>query len=192
MRAAQRLVVVVGGPGSGKDVLVQGVHDLGGRYAQVVPKHTSRHRRLDDGAEVICCDDESYDLEGCDLVYELHDNRYGLKIDGIWEGLRRGLSQVVVMSEAGAINRLRREFGEMVLLLYIHSNVKPDEFEREVSGFGDRRFVEQRKRDYALAFELFMSNFGAFRHVLIYSEAREDLYDQIFRLFRAYDLGLLR
>lgn len=184
-----RFVVIVGGPGSGKDFAIQAMNDLGAQHAQIIPKHTSRSRQEDDQAEMICVDDESYALERCDVVYENYGARYGLVTKEVWEGLRSGVFQVAVVSNVGAINDLRRIFGALLLLVYVHSEVSAEEFRR--TSVGTAEYVEERYQKYRMAFDMYLDNFLAFDHVLIWSGDRENLFDQIFRLFRAYNRGLV-
>jgi hypothetical protein len=65
-----RLFVIVGTPGSGKDLVIRAVNDMGSHHAQIVPKHTSRKRRRNDGNEMVFHMDPEYDLDGCDIKYE--------------------------------------------------------------------------------------------------------------------------
>jgi len=191
----QRLFVVVGTPGSGKDLLIRAINDLGAQHARIVPKHTSRRKRQDDGNEIICPEDPDYDLEGCDITYENYGDRYGIKGSQIWEGLSDGIFQVVVVSNVEAINRLRDILGELVVLVYVHSEVDRDEYQRIEAArksdpeYLDTEYVEQRVKNYRLALDIFLENYLAFDHVLINSGPSENLYDQMFRLFRAYERG---
>jgi len=187
-------MIVVGSPGSGKDELVRAVNRLGRQHAEVVPKHTDRARnKKKDGKEMICPGDRGFALEACDLVYENFGSRYGIQTRRIWAGLRSGVFQVAVVSNVSAINNLRRTFGELVVLVYVHSEVTPDQYRtlETCSGYG-KQYVESRARKYRMAFDAYLENYLAFDHVFIYVKgAEEDLYDQIFRAFRAYERGLL-
>jgi ribose 1,5-bisphosphokinase PhnN len=191
----QRLFVLVGTPGSGKDLLIRAVKELGAQHAQIVPKHTSRKRRPDDGQEVICPEDPAYNLEQCDIRYENYGAQYGIMTPQIWEGLRDGIFQVVVVSNVEAINNLREIFGELVVLVYIHSEVDSDNYQRIEAArksdpeYHDTEYVEVRVKNYRLALDIFLENYLTFNHVLIHSGPSENLYDQMFRLFRAYEWG---
>jgi ribose 1,5-bisphosphokinase PhnN len=185
MRSTPKLIVVVGTPGSGKDLLIRAVNDLGSQHGQVVPKHTSRRRRSDDGAEMICVDDPEHDLKGCDLVYENFGDMYGIECSRIWRGLKKGIFQVAVVSNIEAINKLKDRFGSLMILVYVHSEMGADDYlKREAAS---DNYVRRRVEQYEAAFDSYLSNYLAFDHVLIYSGVEEDLFDQIFRLFRAYE-----
>lgn len=184
------LVVVVGAPGSGKDLLIRAVNDLGTQHAQIVPKHTSRQRRQDDGNEMICPGDENYDIEACDIIYENYGDRYGFECSMIWQGLKKGIFQVIVVSDINAINKLKEKFCNIMITVYVHSETNADEYERTEVAFGDdTNYIKQRSKNYRQAFDIFLKNFLAFDHVFIYTGNPEDLFDQIFRLFRAYERG---
>lgn len=187
----QRLFVIVGTPGSGKDLLIRAVSDLGAQHAQIVPKHTSRARRDDDSKEMIFEEDDDYNLDGCDITYENYEDTYGIESARIWEGLRRGAFQVVVASSIKAINQLRKIFGDLMVLVYVHSEMDAKEYKRTEEKYGgkDTEYVRRRAAGYQLALDIYLRNFLAFDHVLIYSGLKENLFDQIFRLFRAYERG---
>jgi ribose 1,5-bisphosphokinase PhnN len=193
----QRVIVVVGTPGSGKDLLIRAIHDLGRQHAQIVPKHTSRPRWADDEEEMICPGDLDYNLDGCDITYKNYEDEYGIETRRIWEGLLDGAFQVVVVSNADAINELHSIFGDLLVLVYVHSEVDAEKY-REMERSRDKRssyvaYVERRVKEYRQAIDLYLNNFLAFDHVLIYSGIKknmfveEDLFDQLFRLFRAYE-----
>jgi len=190
MTSTPRLFVIVGAPGSGKDLLIRAVNQLGTLHAGIVPKHTSRARRGDDSEEMICPGHSNHDLDGCDIRYKNYGDEYGIKSAEIWEGLRKGNSQVAVVSNLDAIKELQQIFGEFMVLVYVHSKMDAEEYQREAVKYGgDAGYVKRRVAEYQHAFYFYLRHFLAFNHVLIYAGLDEDLYDQIFRLFRAYERG---
>src|ERR1039458_8100197 len=136
MPSTPRLIAVVGSPGSGKDILVRAVNDMGSQHAQIVPKHTSRDRRSDDGREMICPGDPGFGLDRCDIVYENYGTKYGVRTSRVWRGLRSGVSQVLVVSNCDALNRLREKFGELLVVVYVHSQVRPEDYKRKEQQLG--------------------------------------------------------
>jgi hypothetical protein len=192
-KSTARLFIIVGNTPNeaenGKDLIIQAVDTMGALHAGIIPKYTSRTKKTDDGNEIVC-DCSFFELENgifevenksggkkiCDIVYNRNGNYYGFDSKAIWNGLKRGMFQVVVVSEADTINKLKEKFGGLVVLAYVHShNMEKNN--------NERRIEEE--------FKLFSNNFTSFSHVLIYEDNAEDLYDQIFRLFRAYEKGLV-
>lgn len=195
-KSTAKLFIIVGNtPGdqnsaNGKDLIIQAVDSMGALHAEIIPKYTSRGKKSDDGNEMICnCSftmnkDGSYDVETgrskqvkCDIVYSRKGNMYGFNSKEIWNGLKRGMFQVVVISEVETINRLREIFGGLVVLIYVHSH------NWENSAQDTQKATEE--------FKLYSQNFDVFNHVLIYEDKAEDLYDQMFRLFKAYEKNML-
>lgn len=181
-KSMANIFVIVGEKTSGKDEIIRAVTELGGMHAQVVPKYTSRPRQLEDGRELKCnylfekyenVDGEyrvlsqEEDREAhCDIVYQRNNNYYGIDTHQIWIGLRSHKFQVIAVSELEAINSLRKKFGSLVKLIYIHG---------------------QDDQEDSPEFQMFVKYFDFFDHVLICESRKEDLYDQLFRLFRAYE-----
>lgn len=179
-KSMSNIFVIVGSNNSGKDEIIKAVYELGGLHAQIVPKYTSRSRQASDGREIRCnylflekgegrfvvtSQESDTDVE-CDIVYKKNNNYYGIDTKQIWRGLRKHRFQVLVASELEAINSLRRIFGKLVVLVYIHS---------------------QSEMEITPEFLFFINNFEAFDNVLIYESRKEDLYDQLFCIFRAYE-----
>jgi hypothetical protein len=171
--------------------LIQAVRDLGARHAEIVPKHTSRKRRVGDEGEMICSDDEGYRPKSCDVVYKSHGDRYGVVTGDIWAGFTAGRSQIIVVSQVNGINALRRAFGELIVLVYVHSELTREEYISREQGRASvgEAYASKRAADYRNAFQVYVENILAFDHVLIASAIKEDLFDQLFRLFYAYEAG---
>lgn len=190
MKSRATIFVVVGTPGSGKDLLIQAVNDMGVLHCRIVPKHTDRKRQKDDSNEMICVDDEGYDLEGCDLKYCNYNNQYGITVDLLWEQLKMGGAQVVVVSNTEAINKLMRKFGKMVKLVFVHSEMEEESYRKEQRSLGNSEaYINARVEEYNQALRMYFLNIARFDHVLIYADSKEDLFDQIFRLFNYYEGG---
>jgi ribose 1,5-bisphosphokinase PhnN len=187
MKSFTRIFVVSGGPGSGKDALIQAVRVMGSLHAQIIPKHTSRTRRRSDGTEMICSDDANWALDKCHLKYNNHGDYYGIEVDKIWAGLASNLHQIVVVSNRDAINAICEQFFDAVVLIYVHSDVGVADFvSNEADGEQDA-YVKVRSTGYEDAFKMYIDNISAFDHVVIYSGSQEDMFDQMFRIFKYYD-----
>lgn len=213
-----RIFLVVGSPGSGKDELMTAVNTIGSLHAEIVPKHTSRIQNADDGDEMICrawLDQDgkteilnpSWDLEGCDVRYENFGTQYGIKTAEIWSKLRQGIMQVAVVSDSDALNQLKGKFGNLAVVVYVYSQISREQYrEKQIqnklnpkSGTAkseltedDLIYIEKRVTDFDKAWQIYVDNFMLFDHVLIYADMQEDLFDQVFRLFKAYERGFLK
>ena len=184
LRFTSKLFVVAGNASSGKDNIISATRELGAFHAQIVTKYTSRAATKEDGSELVCAKlvngsinpefkkfKEMLNSGKLDVItYKRNGNDYYINVDEIWDGMKDGKFQVISVTEAEAINQLKKRFGNAVVLLYVHSDaaITPKEF------------------------DLFVNNFDKFDHVLIYESKFEDLYDQLFRLFRAYEKGLIK
>lgn len=213
--SAPRLYLVVGNPASGKDELIAAVHVIGTYHAEIVRKYADRQWHPGDEEELIFQDIESpdgsgvrvpndeYRLDECDVVYENYGNRYGIDFKMIWDGLRKGVSQVLVVSNRDAINRILDEFDSFTVLLYVYSPITSEQYRKseiikqekkhaEDSNYQiDYAYVDERVDNFDMSWKLYEDNLLAFDHVLIYADKQEDLFDQLFRLFRAYETGQL-
>lgn len=189
MVSKSKIFIVVGTPGSGKDILIQAVNDMGSLHAQIVPKHTTRVRHPEkDGTEMICSDDENYDLENCDIKYDNYTDTYGIKSKEVWENVTKEILQVIVVSNVTAINDIKKKFGPLVKILFVHSEINKKKYKKEQIAAGiPIDYIENRINKYDKAINMFLANYNLFDHVLIYSGSEEDLYDQIFRLFNHYE-----
>ena len=182
------IFLIVGTPGSGKDILIRAVKDMGSLHAVTVPKHTSRRREGDDGPEMICSDDPEFDLENCDIAYENYGNSYGMKSRELWELVGQGKTLIIVVSNKSAINQIMSMFRDLVRTIFILSEMDEEKYRinEKSKGFSED-YIESRVKEYKQAYDIYYANFTQFDHVLIYADADEDLYDQIFRLFTEYE-----
>ncbi len=213
-----RIFLVVGSPGSGKDELMTAVNTIGSLHAEIVPKHTSRIRNADDGDEMICrawldqdgkteISNPRWDLDGCDVRYENFGTQYGIKTVEIWNKLRQGIMQVAVVSDSDALNQLKGKFGNLAVVVYVYSQISREQYrEKQIQNKlnpkggtakseltdDDLIYIEKRVTDFDKAWQIYVDNFMLFDHVLIYADMQEDLFDQVFRLFKAYERGFLK
>jgi ribose 1,5-bisphosphokinase PhnN len=206
-----RLFLIVGSPASGKDELIAAVNTIGSLHAEIVPKHTNRKWRTGDDNEMICGEipdkqnrlikNSKYDLDHCDIVYENYGDKYGIKTTGIWDKLRHGIIQVLVVSNKEALNQLKGKFGDLAVVVYVYSKVTREEYlqrektkqeqkkEGEAKYQIDEEYLKIRAENFDMSWKIYVDNFMLFDHVLIYAGNQEDLFDQIFRLFKAYEKG---
>ncbi len=181
-KSIARLFVIVGADESAKDNCIEAIKSLGKLHAETVKKRTTRNEKLGDNDEMVCqniIDKENstpetvvykpnpdYDMEKCDFLYERKGNIYGLVTKEIWDGLKKSMFQVVSITNIKAIKKLKQIFSGFMVLIYIHSaNVSCEEE----------------------AYNILLNNYLEFKHILIYEDKLESLYDQFFRLFKLYE-----
>lgn len=201
-RYTPRLFIVVGNPASGKDELIAAVNVIGTLHAEIVPKHTNRLWIVGDGSEMICPNgpnSQQYDLDNCDITYLNYGTKYGIKSSYIWSKLKKGINQVVVVSNKDALNKLKKMFGDLAVVIYVYAPITSDEYraseeqkqqKKQTSDpkyIINQEYIDERVHNFDMAWKLYEDNFLLFDHVFIYADKQEDLFDQIFRLFRAYE-----
>ena len=209
------IYVISGNGASGKDELIEATFAMGKLYADVMPKYTSRNQKPEDGQEIICqqnIDPES--LTGFSLNPEYSSFlqqrtdaperfvsywgnggkfEYTIDMERLRTGLSSGRSQVIALSDINTILKLKSEFGDQVVPIYCNSQISKEEFQRYAGG--DEIGVAKRE-EFERQLTDFIENYLLFRHVVIYAEnelghasdsRQEELIDQLFRLFRAYE-----
>lgn len=208
------LYIISGNGASGKDELIEATSAMGKLYAGVIPKYTSRNQKLDDGPEIIC---KNIRVEGSDefipnpeyerflelrkqeperfLSYWGNNGNFEYSIDMklLREALGAGRSQVIALSDIDTINTLSDEFEDQIVPIYCNSQISKEEYEDNAEGDDvDKARLDEFERQL----DAFIKNYMLFRHVVIYAENKldhesdgrqEELIDQLFRLFRAYD-----
>ena len=181
-----RLICVAGNPGSGKDLLLGAMRDMGSGLIQVIPKRTTRHSRRDDGDELIfdCAREEIDRL--CDVTYENYGDCYGIDSRQIWSGLEQGTFQILVVSDLRAIGELRARFGDLCRVVFVYSEITADQYQRLAAGGKRDAYAQARVKGFDDAVTLYGAHVGEFDHVLLHVGTDEDLVDQVFRLLRSY------
>lgn len=180
---SNRIFIIAGNPGSGKDIVIKQANKLGARE---VSKHTSRTRNEDDGSEMVCFGDEGFDLEGCDFKYTNFDTEYGIKTDEIWDNLMTETSQIVVVSNIEAIKELKRIFGDFAVPMYVHSDITPEEYRKEIQEFAKPEYIEARIENFQQAHEQYSLNPTLFERTLIYANDERELIQQTKNIIESY------
>ena len=202
-----KLFLIIGSPASGKDELIRAVSTLGKLHASIVPKHTTRKWQPGDGNEMVCREiinkegnyilNTQYNMDKCDIQYINYGTKYGICSKEIWDGLSEGIHQALVVSNVKALNELMHIFGGLAIKLYIYSDISKEKYvqnemdkitRRGLSGEAiSEEYMKKREQNFDMAWNLYVDNFLLFDHVFIFTGREEDLYDQIFRLFRYYE-----
>lgn len=177
MPQGNKVYVIAGNAGSGKDVIVRVANKIG---CVTIPKHTSRPRNPNDGDEMICPGDEGFNLDGCELKYENFNNTYGIEVSRILKNYIFGnQNQVLSCSNVKTIAELKRLFGEAVVPIYIHSDISPEEYvEAEKQEGSNMEYIQNRVDGFRNAHRDYVSNFGLYDKCLIYANDERELLRQ--------------
>ena len=209
------IYVVSGNGASGKDELIEATYAMGKLYADVMPKYTSRNQKPDDGPEIICkCNKSDSNpsefipnpaysaylqqrAENPDRFAVYFGNggkfEYAIDMQQLRARLGAGRSQVIALSNISTILKLKNEFGDQVVPIYCNSQISKEEFQGNVA---DDEIGRAKYEEFERQLNDFIENYMLFRHVVIYAEnelghasdsRQEELIDQLFRLFRAYE-----
>jgi hypothetical protein len=117
---------------------------------------------------------------------------YFIDLQLIRDGLNRGKSQVIVLSDWTSIDKLKKEFGEQVIVIFCHSQISEDEFTKKAKGTA----IADKRENFRKQLDDYAERFCDYRHVIIYGEneighdsdgRQEELIDQLFKLFHAYE-----
>lgn len=172
-----KIYVIAGGPGSGKKFLVQGAEDVGCLQVQ---KHADRQRNPNDGTEIICKGEPGYNLEKCKLRYKRFGTEYGIDTDRMWENLIIGdKPQILLCSDIDTLRELKREFGEAIVSIYVHSDMTPEEWaQRNTQQGNNLDYIENRMSGYDSAFENYAKYFSEYDKSFIYAGDKRELMKQ--------------
>ncbi len=183
-----KIYVFSGNPGSGKDEALEIIRIQGILHSIILPKHTTRHREKNDGEEMICPDDEEFNIESCDLRYNNFGETYGINTEEIEERLKDGISSSIVVSNKDALDELKRKFPEAIVNVYIQGLSK-EEYIIQQKEHLEEDYVKKRICEYEKADELYYNHWLDFNHVIINNGDLSDLKRQIDSIQRYYEGG---
>lgn len=142
----------------------------------IVPKYTTRSPRPDDTGEVLC----QGVPKGCDLVYELFGERYGLKLNTLSEHISNGRSPLVILNDVRAVEEVRQSFKKLVRSIFIfRHNPTSDEYHQELIEFRGKEAAEPRFQKAPAFLRIYMENLHLFDYVIINSGTKFELNIQV-------------
>lgn len=183
-----KVYIFSGNPGSGKDEALETIRIQGILHSIILPKHTTRHRQESDGEEMICFEDEGFDMQSCDLQYNNFGETYGINTNEIKERLKDGISSSIVVSNKKALEQLKRKFPEEIVNIYIQGLSK-EEYMIQQKTHLEEDYVKKRIEEYEKADELYYNQWLDFNHVIINNGDLSDLKRQIDSIQRYYEGG---
>lgn len=171
---SNKIFVIAGNSGSGKDILLRRANQVG---CLQIPKHTNRKPNLEDGEEMIFNGDSRYHLESCKLQYENFGNKYGIDTLPIWRNLiMTNKHQVLVCSDIGILRRLKAEFNESIVSIYVHSDMNVQEYVKMEQQKGSNMdYIRSRQNKYDEAHKNYAQNFTEYDKSFIYAESQKEL-----------------
>lgn len=183
-----KIYVFIGNPGSGKDKALETIRVQSLLHSIIMPKHTTRARKEDDGEEMICPGDELFDMDSCDLTYVNYGNTYGIDTQELQARLEDGISSSIVVSNAEAIKKLKEKFPNKLVTIYIHGLSK-EEYIIQQKNYLEDEYVKKRLEKYHQADELYYNQWLDFNHTIIDNNDLTDLKLQINNIMMYYEEG---
>lgn len=183
-----KLYVFIGNPGSGKNEAIKIIRTQNILHSIIMPKHTTRARKESDGEEMICFGEELFDMDSCSLTYDNFGNIYGIDIQELHQRIEDGISSSLVVSNAEAIKKLKEEFPNELVTIYIHGLSK-EEYMLQQKDHLEDEYVKNHLMDYNQADEFYHNHCLEFNHVVIYNGDLTDLKLQIDNIMRYYEEG---
>lgn len=180
-----RIFVFSGTPGSGKDAALEVISVSGPLHSVIMPKMTTRKRRPEDGTELICCDDENYNLNLCDLQYQNYGNIYGINTSILKNGLEDGISFSMSISNMQTIKLLQEKFPNHVVPIYIQGQ-KFEDFAR-LNQDDQSEYMKRHLSDYNTAYQSYCEHIIDYDRVVIHSGDITDLAKQIIGIISSYE-----
>lgn len=173
-----KIFVIAGNSGSGKDILIKGANRLG---CLQVPKHTDREKNPTDGSEMIFQGDPRYNLTNCKLRYENFGNEYGIDVLPIWENLMMtDKHQMLISSKIKTLRELKAEFGEAVTSIYVHSDMNVEEYlKMEQQNGSSESYMQSRANQFNEAHKNYAEHFMEYDKSFIYTGSEKELMMQL-------------
>lgn len=66
---------------------------------------------------------QAFNRLGCDLVYEQYGNRYGIRLEKIYELLKNGFSPVVILNDIRTVEDIKTSLGKQCFSLFIFREI---------------------------------------------------------------------
>ena len=175
--------LIAAASGAGKRTLMHAMYTFGSRTIKVIRKSTDREAQDEDGSEIITGIniDDKFDIQ-----YEFNGNKYGIKSSEIWDNLANGYPQIVI-TNMDEFHQFTNIFGQTAIGVYLHAT----RTQKEILELQKRKLKSQEKANKKAQkmeeiYEGYIKNIANFKHVLLNTIEKEDLWEQMFRLIKYY------
>lgn len=191
------LLVVAAASGSGKGTLLENLKIIAPNEVLVVEKEGKRKAKdgdKDDGLKAI--GKEGVFSDGFNLVYQMHRDpktgvgtQYAFSEAKIHKGFESHDVQVAianVLLEPELLDSLKNAFGNAVKVVYLMRFGAEDKIEEYQMSRHEPEKAKLRILQHNETYTAYTNSATNVDHVLLNTENREDLYDQMFRLLEFY------
>jgi guanylate kinase len=177
------MFLIAAASGAGKRTLMHAMYTLGQRSIEVISKSTNRPAQKDDGEEII----PNTTIDGSfDIHYEFNSNQYGIRSSEIWDNLASGHSQIVI-TNMDEFHQFFKIFGHLAVGVYLHATrTKEEIFELQKKKLGNEERALKKVDKMEEIHKGYITNISKFKHVLLNTIEKEDLWEQMFRLIKHY------
>ena len=179
------IFLIAAASGAGKRTLMHAMYTLGKRNIKVIEKSTNRAPQDDDGPEIIPATEIETD-ERFDIKYQFNSNWYGIKSSEIWDNLSSGYPQIII-TNMDEFHQFTKIFGQAAIGVYLHATRTQDEIlELQTSKLKSEEKAKKKVQKMEEIHQGYIENIAKFKHVLLNTIEKEDLWEQMFRLIKHY------
>ncbi len=179
------IFLIAAASGAGKRTLMNAMWNLGRKSITVIKKETNRDKQLGDGDEII---PGVKDLKekNYEITYPFNENLYGIDTEQIWDNLKLGLPQIVI-TNMQQFEKFKQIFGNLTVNIYLHSTrTKEEILEFQTKKLKSEEKAIRKVQKIDVVHSDYIENISKFRHILLNTIEKEDLWDQMFNLINSY------
>jgi len=179
------LFLIAAASGAGKRTLMHAMFKMGRRSIKVIKKYTNRGVQPDDGDEIIPNTEIEFNTD-FDIKYPFGKNWYGIKSNDIWNNLAHGFPQIII-TNMNEFHQFSKKFGSAAIGVYLHATrTKEEIFELQKKKLGSEKDAQEKVDKMEEIHRGYINSIANFKHVLLNTIEKEDLWEQMFRLIKYY------
>lgn len=122
---------------------------------------------------------------GCDLVYEQYGNRYGVKMEEIYECLKHELSPIIILNDVRTVEDIKSSLGEQCKSLFIFREIPNlEHFKNQGNERKETHETVQARFDKAVAiYRIYIENIHIFDKLILNVKDGHESLGKIIRQF---------